>query len=491
MIMSAAPPRPGAPKAHGRAAAVGLPLSAAVAVALLGAAGLGCGAFALLGDGPSPLLFAALAAVVAASAALALLAVRARIAQLARLMSQDHEAYRQQRDAAWRAHLLRVNTAERELLQDVLAGMPAVLAGEPAAEPDRAEMAAGIHDLVQQFVVMGTAAADKRLAHEEEKARLRADADEAAERAESARVAVLGLSRDVQSTMVLLFKEASDLADVADAGARELGMRMAHATAQAGRHAQRLAVLCGEPPGQQWPEPVALVEVAAAGQGRILEFARVDIVGDQTVAVVAAAAEPLIHLVAEALANATRYSAPSTRVEVMVTPTDRGAVLRVDDAGIGMEEHRLAEAREIASGRRPVGLADVEQVPRLGLAIMGHFAREHGFGVHLETSPYLGVRVIVHVPQRLVTTVAEPGELPAPRGPEPGGPRHARSEERTSAGLPRRRTRRGAAAEAAEDTAVSEEASPAPSPASPDQAARLMGALVDLTKAERPTTKDG
>lgn len=61
-------------------------------------------------------------------------------------------------------------------------------------------------------------------------------------------------------------------------------------------------------------------------------------------AVVGAAAEALIHAVAELLDNATRYSPPSTQVFVTLMPVHNGVVIEIDDGGVGMPEHAIEKA---------------------------------------------------------------------------------------------------------------------------------------------------
>lgn len=232
------------------------------------------------------------------------------------------------------------------------------------------------------------------------------------EREESRRLALVELAGRVQTSAHRIQQAMSGLAEQhpGDPDLLETTMRVDHAATQQARHAQSVKVLCDEWPGQQWPAPLALVDVVRAASGRIVAFSRVQVTGDQTVAAVPGVVEPLIHLLAELLANATEYSAPSTPVTVSVRGVPRGAVIEVDDSGFGLDEYRLAEAREIVSGRRLLGVSDVGEIPQTGFAVVGRFARRHGFNVDLGISPYGGVRAVVLVPTALVETV----DLPAP-----------------------------------------------------------------------------
>jgi signal transduction histidine kinase len=266
------------------------------------------------------------------------------------------------------------------------------------------------------------------------------------DREESSRLAVLALARLLQSSAHRIQSEATTLAEAytADPDVLEFSMRVDHAAAQQSRNAQSLAVLCGEWPGQQWPEPLALLDVVRAASGRIMSYKRINVSGDPGIAAAATVVEPLIHLVAELLANATQSSPPTTKVEVTVRPVRRGAVIEIDDPGVGMEDAQFDQAREIISGARSVGLGDLGEIPQTGLPVIGQYVRRHGFQADLRPSPYGGVRAIVLVPAEMVENV-EPAASPPP--PPPQQVTRARAPEPSggvlSGQLPQRRSPRG------------------------------------------------
>jgi len=235
-----------------------------------------------------------------------------------------------------------------------------------------------------------------------------------------------------------------------------------HAAAQQARLAQTLAVLCGARAGRHWPEPVALEDVVRGAQSRILPFQRVVVRSRIETAVVGAAAEALIHAIAELLDNATRYSPPNTQVFVTLMPVHNGAVIEIDDGGVGMPEYAVEKAAEALAGGSTLEVSRLGEVPQLGLAAVGRLAEQYGFRVTLSSapSPYGGVRVVVLLPTALLTeplpnsAAASPVERSAPAAVEPA--RTAPAVEQApaprpqlpSAGLPRRTNRRGAAADA-------------------------------------------
>jgi signal transduction histidine kinase len=273
---------------------------------------------------------------------------------------------------------------------------------------------------------------------------------ELAGQSESSRLAVVALARRVQASAHRIQEEATRMAQrhPADPDVLETSMRVDHAAAQQARHAQSMAVLSGEWPGQQWTEPLALVDVARAAAGRIVPYQRVTVSGDPDVAAAARVAEPLIHLVAELLANATQSSPPSSAVLVTVRTVQRGAVIEIDDGGVGMDEHRLEEARETASGRRQASLATLGEIPQTGLAVVGQYARRHGLSVDLVPSPYGGIRAVTLIPAELVEMLEPAGAAPARRAaaaPGPGTPALTGPGTPVLAGAPAAPARRGTA----------------------------------------------
>lgn len=322
------------------------------------------------------------------------------------------------REAHWhrhtrdRAELVR---AEAEFL--VTKRLPAAFSRTEIPQPHHSEdeLGAGVADWFDRLLTAVT--------------------EEVDDREESQRLSLVELASRVQTSAHRIQATVTGLADryPGDTDLLETTMLVDHAATQQARHAQSLKVLCGEWPGQQWQRPLALVDVVRAASGRIVAFKRVEVSGDPDVGVTPSVVEPLIHLMAELLANATEYSPPKTGVPVTVRTVQRGAVIEVDDGGLGLDEYRLAEAREIVSGRRLLGFGDVGEIPQTGLAVVGRFAERHGFQVDLGPSPYGGVRAVVLVPVDVLEALAPAGtpagrvlpatqpvpEVPAPKPPAP------------------------------------------------------------------------
>ncbi|WP_327681628.1 ATP-binding protein [Kitasatospora sp. NBC_00458] len=219
------------------------------------------------------------------------------------------------------------------------------------------------------------------------------------------------------------------------------------------RRIQTVAVLCEAWPGLARTDS-PLAEVVVGALSRVPGYGRIRVANhlrEGRLAVVARAAEPLAIAVAELLANATAYSHPETDVPVTVQQGGRGALVIVDDSGIGMEEDQLSRARRLLSGPPEVLLTELGNPPKTGFAVVGKLARQYGFACHIEPSPYGGMRAIVRVPAGLLTVLDEeqplsvltPLPLRSGAGPAPvptvqavPAPHTRRSEGRTAAAAP-------------------------------------------------------
>ncbi|MEU7045496.1 ATP-binding protein [Streptomyces varsoviensis] len=262
--------------------------------------------------------------------------------------------------------------------------------------------------------------------HAAEAARLaavRADFDEAARRERSLRDSVQASFESVARNVHAMATVQQQVLDglgraVSEAPLMAQVMAADHAAAQMTRKAQTLLVMCGIWPARRETRPVTLFDCVRGAQSRIVEFGRVDVHGGQSLYAMAPAVEGLMHSVAELLENATVFSPSRTQVAVSVREVAAGAVIEIDDAGLGMPPDVLRQAT--AQLRDELDLAQLGAVPRLGLACVGRWSRELGFGVELSTaSAYGGTRVVVFVPHRLLTepTLEEPIPVVAPPRP--------------------------------------------------------------------------
>lgn len=198
-------------------------------------------------------------------------------------------------------------------------------------------------------------------------------------------------------------------------------LRLDHRTAQAGRLADRIAVLTGSPPARSWAEPVMIGSVLRGASARIDGWRRVRLHPAGTAAVAGDAAEGVMHALAELMDNACAFSPHSREVHVRVRESHAGVYVVVEDAGAAMPDDTLARAQKLVSGD-PLD-ARALSGPRLGLAVVGCLAGTYGLRVTFRPSSLGGTAAVVLIPPGIVTpgAVEEPG-AGAGRYADGGGP---------------------------------------------------------------------
>ncbi|MGC9377140.1 sensor histidine kinase [Streptomyces sp. MH13] len=223
-------------------------------------------------------------------------------------------------------------------------------------------------------------------------------------------------------------------------------LRIDHGTALIGRLADSISVIGGGRPGRQWPKPVALYSVLRGAMSRILQYRRINLASIAKVNIKGTAVEPVIHAAAELLDNATRYSPPGAKVHVTATEVQSGVCIEIEDAGVSLSEESRARIEGLLEhAKRGTDVQDLAHHPRLGLSVVGRLCTQYGMDVSLRASAYGGVRAILIVPSKMMTT--EPGvglahgigaaSIPHP-GPDalPGPERTPKKRRPTSPRIP-------------------------------------------------------
>ena len=258
--------------------------------------------------------------------------------------------------------------------------------------------------------------------------------------------------------------------------------RLDHLTTRMRRHAEGLIILSGSTPGRGWRDPVPVVDVLRAAIAEVEDYVRVNVASESHDAVVGAAVNDVIHLVAELIENATTFSPPATRVEVRADVVGTGFAVEIEDRGLGLSAGELADINEQLASPPEF---DLDSSDRLGLFVVGQLAARHGIRVSLRESPYGGTTAIVLMPHSIIVRAGEvatardtpgPGLAPAPGrgwpastgapGPEPAGQEPAGRQ-----GQPAGRVGAGPAANGERGSVFSltgRQRSGAPRPAGPD-----------------------
>ncbi|WP_062541732.1 sensor histidine kinase, partial [Mycobacterium celatum] len=167
--------------------------------------------------------------------------------------------------------------------------------------------------------------------------------------------------------------------------------RLDHLAARMRRIGANLLVLAGAQSSrgdQRAPQPLSTVINAATSE--VEDYRRVETptVPDSTVR--GTAAGDIVHLLAELIDNALRYSPPMSPVRVSATRrNDGGVLIQVVDAGLGMTggDRRIANMRLRAGGE-----VTPDNARHMGLFVVGRLADRHGIRVRLRSSSRDGHR---------------------------------------------------------------------------------------------------
>ncbi len=177
-----------------------------------------------------------------------------------------------------------------------------------------------------------------------------------------------------------------------------------HLATRARRNAENLIILGGEQPGRQWRNPVPLVELVRSAIAETEDYARVHAGHMANVSIVGSVVADLIHLIAELVENATSFSPPESRVDVVSTVVGRGAVVEVVDQGLGMSGEQIAHANEVLREPPSFSVANLSSDSRMGLLVVGQIAARNGVSIRLSDSDYGGIRAIVLIPTSLIVS---------------------------------------------------------------------------------------
>ncbi|MCV7267285.1 sensor histidine kinase [Mycolicibacterium doricum] len=192
--------------------------------------------------------------------------------------------------------------------------------------------------------------------------------------------------------------------------------RLDHLAARMRRNGANLLVLSGASIARDQAEPVPVATIINAAASQVEDYTRVVTAGVPDSRIVGAAAGDLVHLLAELLDNALRYSPPISQVRVSAMHHGNGGlVVEVSDNGLGMAEAdlRMANAR-LQSG----GEVTPYTARHMGLFVVGRLAAQHGFAVRLRSTvveePDSGTTAGVYVPAQLLAHTAVTAQTSVP-----------------------------------------------------------------------------
>jgi signal transduction histidine kinase len=182
--------------------------------------------------------------------------------------------------------------------------------------------------------------------------------------------------------------------------------RLDHLAARMRRNGTNLLVLAGAKVRREQAEPVPVAAVINAAASQVEDYTRVVTATVPDSALVGSAAGDIVHLLAELIDNALRYSPPTRPVRVSAVHTgNRGLVIEVSDTGLGMTEGdlRMANTR-LESG----GEVTPYTARHMGLFVVGRLARQHGLVARLRSAvagePRSGTTAGIFVPAELIAS---------------------------------------------------------------------------------------
>jgi signal transduction histidine kinase len=181
--------------------------------------------------------------------------------------------------------------------------------------------------------------------------------------------------------------------------------RVDHLATRMRRYSENLVILGGERPGRSWGKPVPMHEVLRGASSEAEHYERVRVLPFPPVVLSGSVVSDVIHLIAELIDNATRFSPPHTMVQIMSQSVPHGFAVEVEDRGLGMNESDLEAANRWLAHPPEFNVLALAETPRLGMFVVARIAARHDIQVSLRRSAFGGVTAIVLIPKELV---AEP-----------------------------------------------------------------------------------
>jgi signal transduction histidine kinase len=180
--------------------------------------------------------------------------------------------------------------------------------------------------------------------------------------------------------------------------------RLDHLAARMRRNGANLLVLAGARVPREQADPVPVAAIINAAASEVEDYTRVVTATVPDSEILGAVAGDLVHLLAELLDNALRYSPPISQVRVSAVHTGNGGlVIEVSDIGLGMTDSDLRVANtRLQSG----GEVNPYTARHMGLFVVGRLATQHGLVVRLRSTiagePNSGTTAGVYVPAELL-----------------------------------------------------------------------------------------
>ena len=197
--------------------------------------------------------------------------------------------------------------------------------------------------------------------------------------------------------------------------------RLDHLAARMRRNGANLLVLAGAKVPRERAEPVPVSAIINAAASEVEDYTRVVTATVPDSEIVGSVAGDLVHLLAELLDNALRYSPPISQVRVSAVHTGNGGlVIEVSDIGLGMTE---ADLRVTNTRLQSGGEVNPYTARHMGLFVVGRLAAQHNLVVRLRSTiagePNSGTTAGVYVRKELLSGADAPDQFGEPEYASP------------------------------------------------------------------------
>jgi signal transduction histidine kinase len=189
--------------------------------------------------------------------------------------------------------------------------------------------------------------------------------------------------------------------------------RLDHLAARMRRNGANLLLLSGAKVPREQSDAVPVAAIVNAAASEVEDYTRVVTATVPDSEIVGSVSGDLVHLLAELLDNALRYSPPISQVRVSAVHTGNGGlVIEVSDIGLGMTESDLRVANtRLQSG----GEVTPYTARHMGLFVVGRLAQQNGLVVRLRSTiageANSGTTAGVYVPSELIVRAGMRDEI--------------------------------------------------------------------------------
>ena len=183
-----------------------------------------------------------------------------------------------------------------------------------------------------------------------------------------------------------------------------------HLATRLRRQSESLAVLGGSASRRQWARQVTMHEVLRAAVAEVEQYSRVKVVPPVEGVLRGAAVTDVIHLIAELVENATKFSAPHTTALLRAQHVSAGVAIEIEDRGLGMLASDQQRMNDLLADPSGIDVDELLRDGRIGLYVVATLARRHGIRVRMQNNIYGGTQAVVVLPKQLL----EPAERDHP-----------------------------------------------------------------------------